>query len=1208
MDLPASTIESTHLSEIFERLGIGDEFLWVPERLVPFEHWVGHIPFAFWLLKALRPRHIVELGTHRGNSYSALCQGVAALRLDAQIHAVDTWEGDLHMPREEGLLKELRAHHDPRYGSFSTLMQMTFDEARSCFGDGGIDLLHIDGTHTYEAVRHDFENWRSALSPHGVVLFHDTVVRRANYGVWRLWQELSEEYPSFEFHHSYGLGVLGVGPEQKPLLRTLYALSEEESAAARIRALFATRGDAHVSRLSYSQAVETEGRLTSQVQQLQEHQAMLLQRLEASETAQGQSNALAEEREAVALQLRQMVDQLTQEREAAATELRQTVDQLAQERAAAIQLRQTVDQLAKEREAAAIRLRQTVDQQAQERDAAAMQVRQTVDRLMQERDTIAAHAADEIARAHTAAESLSIRLAEVVADRTSLIQANILIETSTTWRATKPLRTFLSRHKRVARAGRRSMKLGWWIISGQLSTRLRHRRLSQKVKRQPADNLIDSLLHHSPPAAQEGRDRGPDFSTPAYIPAHPETQQVAVNQAAETPVITQAMPADADGHWEWRAYNKIKQEIASAEANHREGLQLKPFPILTIAPEAFGCAARGLTVPRFPEPLVSIIVPVFNNIKETLECLASLTQNSSDSVPYEVIIADDGSTDATEELLCTIENLYYIRNAENQGFLRNCNGAAKSARGDYLLFLNNDVQVTGGWLAPLVAAFSKYPNIGAVGPKIVYPDGRLQEAGVLINRDCTARLIGHGDDPSLPRYGFSREVDYCSGACLIVGRDQFEAMGGFDDSLAPAYCEDMDLCLRLRQQGLATLYVPDSVIVHHLSRTSEALGIDYKMNCITTNLQKMAERWQPQVDAMNRTRLIAFYLPQFHPIPENDRWWKMGFTEWTNVTKAIPNFVGHYQPRVPADLGYYDLRVLKVMEQQAELAQRYGIEGFCYYYYWFAGKRLLELPIERMLETGRPDFPFCLCWANENWTRRWDGQDADVLMEQQHSDQDDLAVIRDLSRFLRQKNYIHINGKPLLLIYRIDLFPNFARTAEIWRDFCREDGIGEIYITAAETFQRSVESIDPAEDGCDAATQFPPHGHFESQHPPGPLLNPNFRGRLYNYEECLKDYVSRPLPSYKRFPGVMPAWDNSPRQQDSGSIFEGSTPGAFQAWVEEAIDQTREQHTGAERIVFINGWNEWAEGAYLEPDKRFGHTYLEAARNAQSHWRGHSNG
>ena len=345
-------------------------------------------------------------------------------------------------------------------------------------------------------------------------------------------------------------------------------------------------------------------------------------------------------------------------------------------------------------------------------------------------------------------------------------------------------------------------------------------------------------------------------------------------------------------------------------------------------------------------------------------------------------------------------------------------------------------------------------------------------------------------------------------------------------------------------------------------------------------------------------RLIAFYLPQFHPIAENDQWWGAGFTEWTNVAKAQPNFEDHYQPRLPADLGYYDLRVPEVMEQQADLARRYGIQGFCYHYYWFGGQRLLEMPLERMLETGRPDFPFCLCWANENWTRRWDGQEHEVLMAQSHGDEDDEAVIRDLMRYFRHPNYIRVNGRPLFLVYRPPLFPDIRRTARRWRALCREEGIGEICLALVESFELAQDNDASKMQGFDAAVEFPPHQALSPIDLPGRLLNPEFAGLVNDYRAIAETHLAKPHPSYLRFRGLMPDWDNSARRQNHANIFHHASPEAYKAWLAGLIEQTCERCVGDERLIFINAWNEWAEGAYLEPDRRYGYAYLQATREA----------
>ncbi|GAA5170314.1 glycoside hydrolase family 99-like domain-containing protein [Viridibacterium curvum] len=347
-------------------------------------------------------------------------------------------------------------------------------------------------------------------------------------------------------------------------------------------------------------------------------------------------------------------------------------------------------------------------------------------------------------------------------------------------------------------------------------------------------------------------------------------------------------------------------------------------------------------------------------------------------------------------------------------------------------------------------------------------------------------------------------------------------------------------------------------------------------------------------------RSIAFYLPQFHPIAENDAWWGKGFTEWTNVTRAEPLFEGHNQPRRPADLGYYDLRVPEIMEQQAALARQHGIHGFCYYYYWFAGRRLLERPLDRMLASGSPDFPFCLCWANENWSRRWDGSEQEVLMKQEYGPDYARRIIRDMMPFLQDKRYITVDGKPLLLVYRVDIIPDCAEMTAIWREEAISAGLPGLYLVRVESFVE----LDPRPYGFDAACEFPPHllnTVAIVDNSTLPKLNPAFEGCVFDYSKVARHYGDKPAPAgYKRFKGLVPSWDNTARKKLKPYVLDRSTPDLYKAWLSQCLRDTAARFTGDERLVFINAWNEWAEGCYLEPDQKFGHQYLEATRDAHA--------
>ena len=346
---------------------------------------------------------------------------------------------------------------------------------------------------------------------------------------------------------------------------------------------------------------------------------------------------------------------------------------------------------------------------------------------------------------------------------------------------------------------------------------------------------------------------------------------------------------------------------------------------------------------------------------------------------------------------------------------------------------------------------------------------------------------------------------------------------------------------------------------------------------------------------MTKLRTIAFYLPQYHRIPENDAWWGEGFTEWTNVRRAQPLFPGHAQPRVPGALGYYDLDDPDVPERQAALARAHGVHAFCYYFYWFNGRRLLERPLEAMLARGTPDFPFCVCWANENWSRRWDGGDQGLLMEQHYGPDDSRRLFDAFLRLFADRRYVRVDGRPLLLVYKPELIPALQATLAQWREHARSAGEREPFLVCCETASRAT----PASLGFDASVEFPPH-QFQSYWLNATVrgLAPGFGGLVTSYRALVAQALVRDASDAKRLRCIAPGWDHTPRRGLGSTVFAGASPELFGHWAEAMARDTRARMRGDEQLLFVNAWNEWAEGCYLEPDARTGTQYLEALRDA----------
>ena len=344
--------------------------------------------------------------------------------------------------------------------------------------------------------------------------------------------------------------------------------------------------------------------------------------------------------------------------------------------------------------------------------------------------------------------------------------------------------------------------------------------------------------------------------------------------------------------------------------------------------------------------------------------------------------------------------------------------------------------------------------------------------------------------------------------------------------------------------------------------------------------------------SINRMEILAHYLPQFHPIPENDRWWEPGFTEWTNVTRARPLFRGHVQPHLPADLGFYDLRVAEVRQAQADFARRYGLTGFCYWHYWFAGRLLLERPFEEVLSTGEPDYPFCIAWANQSWSGIWHGAPHRILIEQTYPGADDDARhFAYLLRAFEDPRYIRIKGRPLLFIYKPADLPQPAQFVDRWQAMASVAGLEGLHLVASLGESSYATHL---EDGFDAAVyyEFPFQETFMTWFRERLMSRNVIRGpKRFPYRRALPEPPTDIGGTV--IPCVYPNWDNTPRAGRRGVLATHSTPERFGAQVRRAIEIASRAPAG-ERMVMIKSWNEWAEGNYLEPDREYGFARLEA--------------
>lgn len=701
---------------------------WLPERTSVGSGWAEHGPFAFWLIDALRPKVLVELGTHHGYSFAAFCQAVKKLKLDTVCYAIDTWRGDEHAGHyNDDVFNDVKSYVDAKYAGFAHLIRLTFDEGLSQFEDGSIDLLHIDGRHYFQDVVHDFESWIPKLKPNAVVLFHDTNVYERNFGVHRLWKTLSEKHSHFEFLHGHGLGILGRGNDFPPLVAELFAAAKSPELTEQTRTAY--------------------GRLGS---------------------------AVADHFRAEVLE-----DTLKKTVSDAADTLKQTVGE------AEDILRETLSDAETEKKRLQELLQEALARESR-RDAKVSRQIGDLQRQVEEAErTIAA------------------------------------ILSSTTWRvaqvATGVTRRFpgLNKGLRVGLRGGLKLVQLW-----------RERRLGR----------IGSFVFR----------RSTVFLRKLARVLPRNLQAALINSLNLKPAAALPEPA-----------------VATPQTVDR--FSLTNIPPLT---EDFSAAADWYDLIN---PEVSIVILNWNRSAMTLLCLQHLWERTSGH-RYEIIVVDNGSHNADIEFLeQNARATRIIRLGKNSYFGEANNIGAEAAGGKYICFLNNDAFVHEAWLNPLVTILSSSPNIGAVGPRFLYPGGKLQEAGALIDKDGHVTQVGKGYDGLGSLHRDQRTVDYVSAACVLVRKSDFLKVLGFDLTWEPAYYEDVDLCLKLRLAGLNTVYCPTSVVTHIENATSADNGNGLNLSTIVDiNRIKFVDRWGSYLeDAQSDGPALIIELPK--KLVTNDR-------------------------------------------------------------------------------------------------------------------------------------------------------------------------------------------------------------------------------------------------------------------------------------------------------------------------------------------------
>jgi len=651
-----------------------------------------------------------------------------------------------------------------------------------------------------------------------------------------------------------------------------------------------------------------------------------------------------------------------------------------------------------------------------------------------------------------------------------------------------------------------------------------------------------------------------------------------------------------------------------------------------------------------PKPKVSIITASYNYahlIENAINSVINQTYNN-----WELIIVDDGSEDNSTEIIRKYTKKYsniklYQHNGNvNKGLKETIILGLKYSKGEYIAFLESDDWLENNYLDEKIRVIEQNPDVkfifNDVNPfsqdenfDLTWYTNYLKEQRTILRNEqmpcnCEKYFVKHNfiptfscvfveknlllscdfntpSDPALDYWLFKQlasktDFYYVNKKLthwmmhkdsyineIFIPVDEFSGFGVEEPVLIESKLVQVENELKTTLKKLDNFEKQNNAFVESLYRNNP----NQNSNCYVEKSNRHFQRRQADV------KLIAFYLPQFHTIKENDEWWGKGFTEWTNVTKAQPTFLGHYQPHLPDELGFYDLSDDEVMHKQIVMAKKYGLYGFCFHYYWFSGKRLLEKPIFNFLNNKELDFPFMLCWANESWRNTWTCTEGEVLMPQNFEADDYLKFIQDIMPFFKDERYIKIDNKPVLIVYRPHFFSKeqFTAAIKIWRDYVKKEGFDDLYVMNTRTSGGL--DLKPVEWSIDATVEFPPNDMVQvPNNDEIHILNPDFKGRIFNLPKSIDKTINSPPVDYTIYKTVFPSWDNTARRDDLAQIFIGSSPEVYKKWLLHCIKYAQKNFKEENRFVFINAWNEWAEADYLEPDRKYGFAYLEATLDA----------